>query len=55
MGLLVIASPVILFLIVLVRVTSPGPAIYRQLRVGYRGKPFQILKIRSMVDRKSVV
>ena len=49
MGLLVIASPMILFLIVLVRVTSPGPAIYRQLRVGYRGKPFHILKIRSMV------
>lgn len=48
--LLAIASPMILFLIVLVRVTSPGPGIYRQLRVGYRGKPFHILKIRSMVQ-----
>lgn len=47
--LLVIAAPVILLLIAVVRLTSPGPGIYRQLRVGYRGKPFYILKIRSMV------
>jgi len=32
-----------------VRRDSPGGAIFRQARVGYRGRPFQLLKFRSMV------
>ena len=48
--LLVLASPLIAFLILIVRSTSRGPGLYRQLRVGHRGKPFYILKIRSMVQ-----
>ncbi len=47
---LVLLSPVILFLAVLVRLTSRGPALYRQPRVGERGRIFTLCKLRSMVD-----
>lgn len=40
--------PVILCLIVAVRLTSPGPGLYRQRRVGFRGNEFTIYKLRSM-------
>ena len=50
MALLVPASPVILLLAVVVRVTSHGPAIYRQQRVGKDGRNFEIYKLRTMVD-----
>src|SRR5690349_13050345 len=46
--LLVPAVPVILGLIVLVRLTSSGPGIFRQLRVGLAGKPYVMFKIRTM-------
>lgn len=48
--LLVLTSPLIGFLILLVRSSSRGPGLYRQLRVGHRGQTFHILKIRSMVQ-----
>lgn len=47
--LLVLLSPVLLGLVVLVRVTSTGPGLYRQRRVGMNGKIFEIIKLRSMV------
>lgn len=40
--------PVVALLVLLVRVTSQGPGIYRQLRVGKNGKLFWIYKIRTM-------
>ena len=43
------ASAVILLAGVLVRLTSPGPAIYRQVRLGLNGQPFVLYKIRTMV------
>lgn len=46
--LLIPALAVIAALIVLVRLTSRGPGIYRQTRVGHRGKIFVALKIRTM-------
>jgi lipopolysaccharide/colanic/teichoic acid biosynthesis glycosyltransferase len=46
---LAIVSPVIVVLAAAVRFTSPGPAFYRQVRVGRSSEPFTILKLRSMV------
>jgi lipopolysaccharide/colanic/teichoic acid biosynthesis glycosyltransferase len=47
--LLVLTSPLILLVTLLVRLTSRGPAIYSQVRVGRFGKPYRIYKIRTMV------
>jgi lipopolysaccharide/colanic/teichoic acid biosynthesis glycosyltransferase len=47
-AMLIIASPLILLLVVLVRLTSPGPGLYRQARCGRGGKEFMMLKIRTM-------
>jgi exopolysaccharide biosynthesis polyprenyl glycosylphosphotransferase len=45
---LTISVPIIFIFGALVYLESPGPIIYRQTRIGRRGKNFQILKIRSM-------
>lgn len=47
--LLVVLGPVLLALMALVRLTSDGPALFRQRRVGRGGEPFTVLKLRSMV------
>jgi lipopolysaccharide/colanic/teichoic acid biosynthesis glycosyltransferase len=47
MGLLLLA-PVMLTLALLIRLDSPGPALFCQLRRGYRCRPFWMLKYRSM-------
>lgn len=53
--LLIFALPIIGVLIVIVRLTSKGPAIYKQIRVGSNGTTFTMYKIRSMrVDAESV-
>lgn len=46
--LLVLAAPVMLVTAVLIKLESPGPALYRQERVGLNGRPFSIAKFRSM-------
>lgn len=46
--ILVMISPLLLLIAILVRLDSPGPAIYWQKRIGYRGAPFIILKFRTM-------
>jgi sugar transferase EpsL len=47
---LVLASPVLLVVAVAIRVTMGTPVLFRQLRPGYRGRPFHILKFRTMRD-----
>ncbi|HON99695.1 MAG TPA: sugar transferase [Syntrophales bacterium] len=47
--LLIPATPVIALLCPLIRLDSPGPAVFRQARIGLRGKPFTLYKLRTMV------
>jgi lipopolysaccharide/colanic/teichoic acid biosynthesis glycosyltransferase len=48
--LLVISSPLLLLAAILIRLTSPGPALYRQHRVGKGGLPFTLVKLRTMAE-----
>jgi exopolysaccharide biosynthesis polyprenyl glycosylphosphotransferase len=48
LALLIAFSPVILFAAIAVRLSSPGPAFFRQRRVGRDGKVFDFYKFRSM-------
>lgn len=47
LGILVF-SPVMLVLTILVKITSPGPIIFKQMRLGYKGRKFPFYKFRSM-------
>jgi len=46
--ILVLVSPIMLILAIGVKLSSPGPVFYRQERVSWNGKPFMMLKFRSM-------
>ena len=45
---IIVASPVMLLMCILIKLTSPGPLIYRQERVGLHNKTFWMYKFRSM-------
>ena len=47
---LVFFSPLMAMIAILVRCTSPGSVVFRQLRIGHHGKEFELLKFRSMKD-----
>ncbi|MBW2672493.1 MAG: sugar transferase [Deltaproteobacteria bacterium] len=47
--LLTILSPLLLLIVLLIKLDTPGPAFYRQERVGFNGRIFHLLKFRSMV------
>lgn len=49
LGLLILASPLLLIAALATRLDSPGPILYRQTRVGLNGKEFTLFKIRSML------
>jgi lipopolysaccharide/colanic/teichoic acid biosynthesis glycosyltransferase len=51
-ALLILAIPLLL-IAVLIKLTSPGPALFRQQRVGKFGRPFHILKFRTMMFESS--
>jgi exopolysaccharide biosynthesis polyprenyl glycosylphosphotransferase len=50
LALIILLAPLLLTIMALVRLDSPGGAFYRQMRYGRDGKPFQILKFRSMAQ-----
>jgi lipopolysaccharide/colanic/teichoic acid biosynthesis glycosyltransferase len=49
-GLFALAIPLI-FLAIILKVFSPGPLFFRQVRVGRSGRPFRILKFRTMTNQ----
>lgn len=48
-ALLVVLAPLLLLVALSIRLTSPGPVIFRHERLGQGGKPFACLKFRTMV------
>ena len=47
---LIVLSPLMLLVATFIRLTSPGPAIFRQVRCGLNGRRFLFFKFRSMVE-----
>jgi lipopolysaccharide/colanic/teichoic acid biosynthesis glycosyltransferase len=48
-GTLPLVLPLVAAVALAVKIETPGPAVFRQTRVGRHGKPFRILKLRTMV------
>jgi len=48
-------APVLLAVALAVRLDSPGPVLFRQRRAGRGGRPFELLKFRTMTDRPRAV
>ena len=48
--ILVLASPLMLLIAIVIKLTSPGPVFYRQERVTWNGAYFSMLKFRSMPE-----
>jgi putative colanic acid biosysnthesis UDP-glucose lipid carrier transferase len=46
--ILVMVSPIMISVAILIKITSPGPILYRQERVSWSGRPFNMYKFRSM-------
>lgn len=49
----VLVGPLLVLLAVAIRMESPGPALFRHRRIGYRGREFTVYKLRTMREAKS--
>ncbi len=49
---LVVLSPLLAAIALAIRLDSKGPVLFRQIRVGHKGRHFAVLKFRSMVARR---
>lgn len=47
---MILLAPFMLIVIFLIKITSPGPAVFKQIRCGLNGRKFVFYKFRSMVD-----
>lgn len=47
---LVVTSPLFLLISLIIKLDSPGPVFFRQERLGQRGRAFEIVKFRTMVE-----
>jgi lipopolysaccharide/colanic/teichoic acid biosynthesis glycosyltransferase len=48
LALLILLAPLLLLIAALVKLKSPGPVLFRQVRIGAHGQPFTMLKSRTM-------
>lgn len=46
--MMILFSPIFLLLTLYIKIVSPGPVLFKQTRIGYKGVPFQFLKFRTM-------
>ena len=49
-AIITVLTPLFLLLILLVRLSGPGPIVFRQRRIGFRGHQFEMYKFRTMFD-----
>lgn len=47
---LIVLSPLLIYAAIRVKLSSPGPVLYTQERIGYKGRSFRMYKFRSMVS-----
>ena len=52
---LVVCSPLLAIATIAIRLETPGSPIYRQRRIGRHGRPFEMLKLRTMVANAELI